>query len=70
MQVPGHDGRLGFGGACLPKDSNAFFVYAESKNKKLNVLKSAIKTNNRIRASYNALTEREVEQNIKFKGDS
>ena len=27
MQVPGHDGRLGFGGACLPKDSYAFFKY-------------------------------------------
>ena len=23
MMVPGHDGRLGFGGACLPKDINA-----------------------------------------------
>ena len=24
MQVPGPDGRLGFGGACFPKDSSAF----------------------------------------------
>ena len=69
MQVPGHDGRLGFGGACLPKDSNAFSIYAETKNKKLNVLKTAIKTNNNIRASYNKPTKREKEQNIKFKGD-
>ena len=70
MQVPGHDGRLGFGGACLPKDSNAFLSYADKKNKELNVLKSAINTNNNIRASYNKLTSREVEQNINFKGDS
>lgn len=70
MQVPGHDGRLGFGGACLPKDSNAFLIYADSKNIDLNILKSAINTNNSIRASYNNLTKRELEQNIKFKGDS
>ena len=70
MQVPGHDGRLGFGGACLPKDSNAFLSYADNKNKELNVLKSAINTNNNIRASYNKLTTREVEQNINFKGES
>ena len=70
MQVPGHDGRLGFGGACLPKDSNAFSIYADNKNKKLNVLKSAINTNNSIRATYNRPTERESEQNIKFKGDN
>ncbi len=70
MEVPGHDGRLGFGGACLPKDSKAFSLYADSKNKELNVLNSAIITNNTIRASYNNLTERELEQNIKFEGDS
>jgi nucleotide sugar dehydrogenase len=70
MQVPGHDGRLGFGGACLPKDSNAFSIYADSKNVELNVLKSAINSNNTIRASYNVGTERELDQNIKFKGDS
>ena len=70
MQVPGHDGRLGFGGACLPKDSQAFSIYADSKNIDLNILKSAIKSNNIIRASYNNETERELEQNIKFEGDT
>jgi len=70
MDVPGHDGRFGFGGACLPKDSNAFSIYAENKDNELNVLKTAISTNNNIRASYNVLTNRELEQNIKFKGDS
>ena len=70
MNVPGHDGRFGFGGACLPKDSSAFSIYAENKDNELNVLKTAISTNNNIRASYNVLTNRELEQNIKFKGDS
>ncbi len=70
MQVPGHDGRLGYGGACLPKDSNAFSKYADEIDSSLNVLKTAINTNNSIRASYNSETERESDQNIIFKGDN
>ena len=67
MQVPGHDGRLGFGGACLPKDSNAFFKYSNQIEKQLNLLNNAIKLNNEIRSSYNEETDRELEQNIKFR---
>tara|TARA_Y100000768_G_C23837657_1_gene614576 strand:+ start:56 stop:901 length:846 start_codon:yes stop_codon:yes gene_type:complete len=70
MQVPGHDGRFGFGGACLPKDSKAFSLYSKKKQANLNVLETAIKTNNKIRAKYNKETDREIEQNINFKGDS
>ena len=70
MDVPGHDGRLGYGGACLPKDSNAFYIYSEEIGKPLNLLKTVIKANNKIRASYNAETQRENEQNINFKGDN
>ena len=66
MQVPGHDGRLGFGGACLPKDSNAFNVYSEEVGEPLSLLKKVIKTNNKIRAKYNVKTVRELEQNIKY----
>ena len=50
MSVPGHDGRLGFGGACFPKDSLALLKYAETINEELKVLKSAVKTNNKIRS--------------------
>tara|TARA_B100000927_G_scaffold175988_1_gene141788 strand:+ start:1011 stop:1850 length:840 start_codon:yes stop_codon:yes gene_type:complete len=66
MDVPGHDGRLGFGGACFPKDSNAILKYANSLNTELSVLSAAIKTNNKIRASYGENTDREDEQNIFF----
>ena len=69
MQVPGHDGRLGFGGACFPKDSNALVRYAHQIEKQLNLLNNAIKLNNDIRSSYNKGTDRELEQNIKFGGD-
>ena len=30
MDVPGHDGRKGFGGACFPKDSLALIKFAKS----------------------------------------
>ena len=70
MQVPGHDGRLGFGGACLPKDSDALVKYANQIEKQLILLNNAIKLNNDIRASYNKETDREFEQNISFRGDN
>ena len=66
MMVPGHDGRYGFGGACLPKDVAAIVKYSNSLNIELDLLKNAIKTNNQIRAKYNKETFREDEQNIKY----
>lgn len=69
MQVPGHDGRFGFGGACLPKDSDALVKYANQIEKQLNLLNNAIKLNNDIRSAYNKETERELEQNIRFRGE-
>ena len=70
MHVPGHDGRFGYGGACLPKDSNAFYAYSQTKGKPLTVLKNSIKVNNKIRAKYNMQTNREIEQNINFSNDN
>ena len=66
MMVPGHDGRYGFGGACFPKDINALLMYAESIKAELGLIKNVIKTNNKIRASYNSVTDREDEQNINY----
>ncbi len=66
MNVPGHDGRKGFGGACLPKDANAIIKYSESHGVDLAILSSVIKINNKIRAKYNENTKREDEQNIFF----
>tara|TARA_Y100000748_G_scaffold297779_1_gene292225 strand:- start:558 stop:1409 length:852 start_codon:yes stop_codon:yes gene_type:complete len=66
MDVPGHDGRLGFGGACLPKDANALLSYSKNVKADLNLLQNVIKTNNKIRASYDEKTHREHEQNINY----
>ena len=66
MDVPGHDGRKGFGGACFPKDTNAFYKYSEEIGQNFTLLKEAIKVNNKIRSSYSSDIKRELEQNISF----
>tara|TARA_Y100001970_G_C14165971_1_gene821325 strand:- start:17 stop:880 length:864 start_codon:yes stop_codon:yes gene_type:complete len=66
MNVPGHDGKYGFGGACFPKDSTALIRFAETLGVELSILKTAIKTNNRIRGDYDDLDDREKEQNVSF----
>tara|TARA_B100002019_G_scaffold62783_1_gene53842 strand:- start:20269 stop:21132 length:864 start_codon:yes stop_codon:yes gene_type:complete len=66
MNVPGHDGRKGFGGACFPKDSLALIKYGDSLGINLNSLITTIKINNKIRSKYKDLDSRESEQNVSF----
>lgn len=47
--VPGHDGKLSYGGMCFPKDTNALLSFLESKRLPCDVLKSTIKERNLIR---------------------
>ena len=61
-QVPGHDGRKGFGGACLPKDTKEFSKYADGA---FTVLDEVINVNNEYRLQY-SLDDREKEQNVRF----
>lgn len=49
LQVPGPDGKKGFGGHCFPKDTNALIYYAKLKGVDLSILKQAIKKNNKLR---------------------
>lgn len=66
MNVPGHDGKNGFGGACFPKDTLALCKYADELESSLTILKSVIKKNNQIRLKYKDLDGREIEQNINY----
>ena len=59
MNVPGHDGKKGFGGACFPKDTVALAKSAEAINQNLKVLEAAIKSNNTIRKTYTEIDSRE-----------
>ena len=48
-QVPGHDGELGFGGKCFPKDINALMAIAGDHCMPLAVMEAAWKENLHIR---------------------
>jgi len=45
LNVPGHDGKLGYGGTCFPKDVNAFIEFAKSQNININAIEGGWKTN-------------------------
>lgn len=66
MNVPGHDGRKGYGGACFPKDTTAFLKYSSEIGVDISILKEGVLANNKIRSSYSELDKREKEQNVKF----
>jgi UDPglucose 6-dehydrogenase len=67
LSVPGSDNRLGFGGACFPKDTTALMAF--DVNNFLTILDTVIKENNIVRSQYD-LNKREQEQNViyPFKG--
>ncbi len=62
LHVPGPDGKLGFGGTCLPKDINALIHMANDKGLSMNVLEAAWKTNLEVRpeSDWNDLKGRAV----------
>jgi len=49
MNVPGPDGKFGFGGSCFPKDVRAMIKYAEELGVDMNVLKGTWETNLQVR---------------------
>ena len=60
-QVPGPEGKRGFGGACFPKDTQAFANFAKT----FTVLEEVIKQNNIYRSQYE-LDDREKEQKVVY----
>lgn len=59
--VPGYDGKLGFGGACFPKDTSAFLHYAGD----FSILEEVIDANNEVRKQYE-IDDREKSNNIVY----
>ena len=49
LNVPGHDGKLGYGGTCFPKDVNSFLFFSKSFDIELNTINGGWKTNLKIR---------------------
>lgn len=49
LNVPGHDGRLGYGGTCFPKDVNAILCFSKENNIQMNTISGGWKTNLHVR---------------------
>ena len=45
LNVPGHDGKLGYGGTCFPKDVNAFLSFSKKHDILLNTINGGWETN-------------------------
>ena len=58
LNVPGHDGKNGYGGTCFPKDVNALIHFAKSNGVMLNSIEGGWKTN------LNVRPEKDWENNI------
>ena len=69
-RVPGFDGKRGFGGACLPKDTKAFLRFStfedqNGDNHSFDLLERVLDINSDYRVQY-ALDDREKVNNITF----
>ena len=49
LQVPGPDGKFGFGGSCFPKDLRAIIQFGEENEVDMKTLKAAWETNLEVR---------------------
>jgi len=49
LNVPGHDGKLGYGGTCFPKDVNALLFFSKKHNIDLNSIAGGWATNLKVR---------------------
>jgi len=49
LNVPGHDGKLGYGGTCFPKDVNSLLFFSKKHGVNLNTINGGWKTNLEVR---------------------
>ena len=49
VNVPGHDGKFGFGGSCFPKDIQALIKFSQNLNIDSKVIQAAWSTNLKVR---------------------
>tara|TARA_B100001057_G_scaffold286230_1_gene286377 strand:+ start:321 stop:1172 length:852 start_codon:yes stop_codon:yes gene_type:complete len=65
LNVPGHDGKLGYGGTCFPKDVNAFISFSKKYNIELNTILGGWKTNLIVRSEKD--WEKKEGRSVSFK---
>ena len=49
LNVPGHDGKFGYGGTCFPKDVNALLSFSKKNDIELNTISGGWVTNLKVR---------------------
>ena len=67
MDVPGPDGRYGFGGPCFSKDVSALIEYSKEIGFELSLLKKPILLIIILRAQYNDFSERKKNKILDIK---
>ncbi len=65
LNVPGHDGKLGYGGTCFPKDVNALLSFSKKHNIELNTIKGGWSTNLNVRVDKD--WEKKEGRSVSFK---
>lgn len=65
LNVPGHDGKLGYGGTCFPKDVNALINFAKKNSINLNSIEGGWKTNLDVRNDKD--WEKKIGRSVSFK---
>ena len=65
VNVPGHDGKIGYGGTCFPKDVNAFLTFSKKHNIELSTIEGGWKTNLKVRPEKE--WERNEGRSVSFK---
>ena len=65
LNVPGHDGKLGYGGTCFPKDVNALLSFAKKHGILLNAIAGGWNTNLKVRDGKD--WEEKVGRSVSFK---
>ncbi len=68
LNVPGHDGKLGYGGTCFPKDVNALLGFSKSHNIEINTIRGGWKTNLKLRPEKD--WEKKEGRSVSFKKDN
>jgi nucleotide sugar dehydrogenase len=65
LNVPGHDGKLGYGGTCFPKDVNALLTFSKMHDIELNTIAGGWITNLKVRDGKD--WEKKLGRSVSFK---
>tara|TARA_Y100000768_G_scaffold379119_1_gene354422 strand:+ start:4224 stop:5051 length:828 start_codon:yes stop_codon:yes gene_type:complete len=65
LNVPGHDGKLGYGGTCFPKDVNALLNFSKKHKIEMHTIMGGWKTNTIVRSEKD--WEKKIGRSVNYK---